>query len=128
MIAKLSHYVTPSLLVRDIGATVRFYEALGFRCTGAEPPGHPTWVRLVRDRITLHFYSDPPQGSLAAPALSGTLYFHPDDVAALATEWQGSVAFAWGPQIMPYGWHEFAIRDPDGYTLAFAEPAQSASS
>ena len=120
MTALLSKLVTPSLLVRDLKATAAFYQSLGFRVTG-ERPG---WMRLVRDGVTLHFYAAPPVGTLDKPALSGTLYFHPDDVAALAAEWQGKVAFAWGPEKMDYGWFEFAIKDPDGYYLAFAEPVE----
>jgi len=27
----------------------------------------------------------------------------------------------WGPEDTDYGMHEFAIRDPDGYTLIFGK-------
>jgi hypothetical protein len=55
------------------------------------------------------------------------LYFHPESVEALAAEWQGKVPFAWGPEVMDYGMREFGIRDPNGYYLAFTEPALAES-
>ena len=36
-------------------------------------------------------------------------------------ELNGKVPFAWGPHDTDFGIREFAIRDPDGYTLVFAE-------
>ena len=125
MTATLSQLVTPSLFARDLAGTIKFYEGLGFRVTGRMPEAAPTWVRLVRDGVTLHFSSVPLTGQAATSGLSGVLYFHPDDVRALATEWQGKVAFAWGPGDTSQGWHEFAITDPNGYTLGFAEPIES---
>jgi hypothetical protein len=41
----------------------------------------------------------------------------------LAEELHGKVAFAWGPEVMDYGMREFAVQDPNGYYLAFTEPA-----
>jgi catechol 2,3-dioxygenase-like lactoylglutathione lyase family enzyme len=125
MTATLSQLVTPSLFARDLGQTIAFYEKLGFRVTGRTPESAPTWVRVVRDGVTLHFSSVPLAGMAAQAQLSGVLYFHPDDVRALAAEWQGVVPFAWGPGDTSQGWHEFAITDPNGYTLGFAEPIET---
>jgi catechol 2,3-dioxygenase-like lactoylglutathione lyase family enzyme len=117
--------VVPSLLARDLPKTVEFYRTvLGFRLTGEQAgPDGPTWVELSRDGVALMFYADPPHGTPTEPIMSGTLYFHPDDVVALADEWRGKVAFEWGPEVMDYGMREFGIRDPNGYWLAFSEPA-----
>jgi hypothetical protein len=41
----------------------------------------------------------------------------------LAVELHGKVQFAWGPEESALGVREFAIRDPDGYLLVFAELA-----
>ncbi len=57
------------------------------------------------------------------PILGGTLYLFPDGIDALAAEWRDKVAFEWAPEIMHHGVREFAIRDPNGYLIAFAEPA-----
>ncbi|MFQ5677217.1 MAG: hypothetical protein ACE5G1_15095 [bacterium] len=32
------------------------------------------------------------------------------------------VEVLWGPEVFQYGMREFAIRDCNGYTLAFGEP------
>jgi hypothetical protein len=32
----------------------------------------------------------------------------------------------WGPEEMPYGMLEFAIRDPDGYLLSFGQETKAA--
>ena len=41
----------------------------------------------------------------------------------LDEEFRGKVDFAWGPEVMDYGMREFAVQDPNGYFIAFAEPA-----
>ena len=80
-------------------------------------------MELKRDGAVLQFYRDPPMGMPAAPVMSGTLYFYPTSVAALADEWRGRVAFEWGPAVMDYGMLEFGLHDPNGYVLAFTEAA-----
>ncbi len=46
-----------------------------------------------------------------------------DMAAALALELRGKVDFAWGPETMDDGVHEFGVQDPNGYFIAFTEPA-----
>lgn len=38
-------------------------------------------------------------------------------------ELRGKIDFAWGPEVMEYGMREFGVQDPNGYYLAFTEPA-----
>lgn len=123
--ANMGSRLVPSLLAQEISETVRFYtESLGFRLTGNYPDEkNPEWVELTRDGVTLQFFAEPPQTIPDQPILSGTLYLYPDSVAALAEELNGKVAFEWGPEVMDYGMREFGIRDPNGYILAFTEPA-----
>lgn len=116
--------VIPSLLSRDLAATARFYEGLGFCIAGGSAENG--WIEVQRDAAVLQFYADPPIGTPDAPIMSGTIYFYVDSVDALAAEWSGRVAFVWGPETMDYGMREFAVRDPDGYLLAFAAPACNA--
>jgi hypothetical protein len=40
----------------------------------------------------------------------------------LADELRNKVPFIWGPEEMEYGLREFAICDPNGYTLVFGQP------
>lgn len=121
----LGNRLVPSLLVKDLGATFAFYERLGFSRTGVLPEeGVPIWGEVTRDGVVLQFYTDPPQGTPATPLCSGTFYFYPSDVQALAEELRDATPFAWGPEIMDYGMREFAVQDPNGYFLAFTESAE----
>lgn len=121
---KLSQRVVPALLVKDMTETLAFYRRLGFELSGRHPgQGSPTWSEVARDGVLLQFHTEPPCGTPLEPVCSGTLYFYPDGVDALADELRGKVEFAWGPEVMEYGMKEFGVRDPNGYYLAFTEPA-----
>jgi catechol 2,3-dioxygenase-like lactoylglutathione lyase family enzyme len=126
MAVSLGHRVVPSFLARDMRRTLEFYtEKLGFQQTAYYPiASDPEWTEVRRDDVTLRFYTEPPHGTRTSPVCSGTIYFYPDSVEALAVEWRGRVRFEWGPEVMDYGMREFGIRDPNGYLLAFAEPAK----
>lgn len=117
--------VIPSLLAKDLDETVKFYRVLGFSVTGRYPEaGPPTWVEATRGDAVLQFYADPPQGTPESPMCSGTFYLGVSDVAALATQLRSEgVVLEWGPEVMDYGQLEFGVRDPNGYLLAFSEPA-----
>lgn len=110
-----------SLLSLDLDATHAFYERLGFYLSGGAV--HSGWIELSRNAVVMQFYHDPPIGTPAAPSMSGTIYVHVDEVDTLAAALAGSSVFEWGPETMDYGMREFAVRDPNGYLLAFAAPA-----
>ena len=104
--------------------TLAFYQKLGFHLTGWHPDqAKPTWAEVKRDSVAFQFYTEPPCGTSPTPECSGTFYMYPDNVTELAEEFQGKVKFAWGPEVMDYGMREFGIQDPNGYYLAFTEPA-----
>jgi catechol 2,3-dioxygenase-like lactoylglutathione lyase family enzyme len=116
--------LVPALLVRDMGETLEFYRTLGFQVTGYYPDElNPTWAEVRRDSVTFQFRVDPPSGTPSAPVCSGTFYIFPASVMDLAEEFRGKVEFAWGPEVMEYGMREFGVQDPNGYYLAFTEPA-----
>jgi catechol 2,3-dioxygenase-like lactoylglutathione lyase family enzyme len=119
----LGHRLVPALLVRNMSETLAFYAKLGFRLTGCYPQGSPTWAEVSRDSVTLQFHTEPPHGTPATPVCSGTFYVFPESVLALAEEYRGKVEFAWAPEVMDYGMREFGVRDPNGYFIAFSEPA-----
>ena len=119
-----SERLVPSLLVYDMGETLAFYRKLGFEvtgCDGAETSS--TWAEVSHGQITFQFYSEPPRGTPATPICSGTFYVFTNGVDALALEFRDKVEFAWGPETMDYGMKEFAVQDPNGYLIAFSEPA-----
>lgn len=121
----IGNRVVPSLLARDLGQTLSFYEStLGFRVTGLDRrESELYWAEVTRDGVVIQFFADPPKGCPSEPVLTGTLYLFPESVEELARELEGRVPFEWGPEVMEYGMREFAVRDPNGYILAFTEPA-----
>lgn len=120
----LGHQLVPALLVREMRETLAFYERLGFRLTGSHPSrAEATWAEVRRDSVVLQFHTEPACGSPPHPVFSGTFYIFPESVAALAGELRGKVEFACGPEVMDYGMYEFGVQDPNGYFIAFTEPA-----
>jgi len=112
--------LTPMLQTSDMDRTVDWYrDVLGFRCTrrmGDE------WCRLEQDGVSLMFMRNAHVGE---PHATATQYIYVDDVSALWEGLEGRIAPEWGPEDMPYGMREFAIRDPDGYLLSFGQPLSS---
>jgi hypothetical protein len=122
--SSLGHRLVPALLVLNMGETLSFYQKLGFSLTGCYPDqAAPTWAEVQRDSVALQFHTEPPCGTPPAPVCSGTFYIFPENVAALAEEFQSKVEFAWEPEVMAYGRRELGIQDPNGYYIAFTEPA-----
>ena len=104
--------------------TLAFYRGLGFELQGCYPnQAAASWAEVRRDSVVLQFHTEPPHGTPPEPVCSGTFYIFPESVSRLAEELQGKVSFAWGPEVMDYGMREFAVQDPNGYFIAFAEPA-----
>lgn len=120
--------VVPALLVANMHEAIEFYtQKLGFQQTGYWPiESDPEWTELRRDGAAVHLFIDSPHGSPDTPTFSGIIYFHPESVEALADELRGKVPFVWGPEVTDTGMREFGIRDPNGYLLAFTEPAGTA--
>jgi catechol 2,3-dioxygenase-like lactoylglutathione lyase family enzyme len=127
MPVNLGTRILPCLLVSDIRRTLDFYiEVLGFVQTGYFPiESHPIRTEVRRDGVAIVFSTESVRGMGERPNLSGWLYVFPDSVDALAKELRGKVPFLWGPEETELGVREFAIRDPDGYVIAFAEPVKS---
>jgi uncharacterized glyoxalase superfamily protein PhnB len=107
--------LTPMLQARDLARTIAWYETvLGFRCTGKEDG----WCRLERNQVALMFMRN---AHLGEPHATATQYIYVDDVMALWNAIKDRVTAEWGPEQMPYGMLEFAIKDPDGYLLSFGQ-------
>lgn len=116
--------IVPSLLVKDISESVDFYKKLGFELTGCHPAqAEADWAEVSRNGVSFQFYTEPPIGTETQPVCSGTFYLHLDTVTDLVEELKDTMDFVWGPEIMEYGMVEFAVRDPNGYLIAFAQEA-----
>ena len=121
--------VTPNLIVRDIERSRRFYcEVLGFTVKQTVPDAAPfVFVWLERGDVTV-FLNDPSavaeaMPSMAQPAFGGTatLFVTVDGVDALHAHVAPQVPLAMSLRTQFYGMREFAIHDPDGHLLTFAE-------
>ncbi|MFO0792182.1 MAG: VOC family protein [Pirellulales bacterium] len=121
----LGNRILPCLQVSDIRRSMEFYTAvLGFTQTGYYPiASEPIRTEVRRDDVAIVLYTDAARGSDGNPSFTGGLYIFPENVDQLAAELKGKVAFIWGPEKTEHGFYEFAIRDPDGYTLVFAQRA-----
>ena len=108
--------LTPMLQIEDMAGTVAWYESvLGFR--RVSPPDE-AWARLERDGVALMFMVN---AHLGAPHATATQYVEVDDVMALWEAIKDRCPAEWGPEEMPYGMLEFAIKDPNGYLLSFGQ-------
>jgi catechol 2,3-dioxygenase-like lactoylglutathione lyase family enzyme len=108
--------LTPMLQTNDVKRTRDWYVAtLGFRCV-SEDGG---WCRLERDDVALMFMQN---DHLGPPYATATQYINVDDVMAVWNSVKNRCAAEWGPERMPYGMLEFAIKDPNGYLLSFGQP------
>jgi uncharacterized glyoxalase superfamily protein PhnB len=125
--------VTPNLIVNDVAASTRFYtEVLGFTIKQTVPDSAPfVFVWLDRDGVPVFLNARPAvaedyPGAAERPAGgTATMFFIVTDVDGL----HRSVAGA-APILMPlktqfYGMREFAITDPDGHILTFAQRVES---
>jgi catechol 2,3-dioxygenase-like lactoylglutathione lyase family enzyme len=123
MATKLGHRVLPCLFVADMRETLDFYiDVLGFTQTGYFPiESEPIRTEVRRDGVALILFSEGRHVDSDTPTFTGALYIFPESVDRLAEELNGRVAFEWGPENSELGMREFAIRDPNGYILVFAE-------
>ena len=121
--------VTPNLLVRDIERSTTFYrDVLGFTVKQTVPDAPPfVFVWLERDGVPVFLNDqkaiehDFPDAAARPAGGTATLFFVISGVDALH-----DVVSKRAPIIMPlktqfYGMREFAVEDPDGHILTFAE-------
>ena len=121
--------IHPVLMARDVGASIAFFQRLGFTCIYASRE-HPQYAVLARDRCELHLqWQDVSQwdGARDRPAYR----FLVADVDALFSEFQSAgvapdnslPAGPWAvPGDTPWGTREFHLRDPGGNSLQFYRP------
>ena len=96
--------------------TVNWYETdLGFISSVSDDQG---WCSLRRDDVTIMFMRNEHLGS---PHATGTQYIYVDDGIELWSLIKNRCSPEWGPERMPYGMLEFAIKDPNGYLLSFGQ-------
>lgn len=121
--------VTPNLLVRDIDRSTAFYrDVLGFSVKQTVPDAAPfAFVWLERDGVPV-FLNDPAAvdkdyaGASSRPfGGTATLFFVLTAVDAYYAKVAPHAKVVMEPKTQFYGLREFAIEDPDGHILTFAE-------
>jgi len=114
--------LTPHLKTTDLQRTIRFYsDILGFSVGDAWPGDSPTDCILDHGNVHISFTTDP-NGWYPQPCVAGQLWIEVEDVMELHSRILGKVNIEWGPEIYSYGRRELAIKDCNGYLLAFSEP------
>ena len=121
--------LTPNLVVSDVGRSMAFYrDVLGFAATATVPDDAPYVFAAIQSGPVEIFLNAPEPAVAEYPAFKDrpiggtpTLFLEVADVAGIHRSLEGRV-----PVVMPlehkwYGVTEFAIADPDGYLITFAE-------
>jgi catechol 2,3-dioxygenase-like lactoylglutathione lyase family enzyme len=123
MPTNLGNRVLPCFLVSNMRRSLEFYiERLGFTQTAYYPiESDPIRAEVRRDGVAIVLFSDPRRIEVEKPMMSGGIYIFPESVDKLSDELRGKVPFISEPRNTELDLREFAIRDPDGYMLVFAE-------
>lgn len=124
--------IIPNLVVRDIDASTRFYrDVLGFTVQTTVPDAAPfVFVWLVRDGVPVFLNAragvahDLPDLATRAPGGTATLFFTVTSVDALHAAVAPHARVVMPLKTQFYGMREFAVEDPDGHILTFAEKVE----
>jgi lactoylglutathione lyase len=121
--------LTPNLLVANVERSLAFYEGvLGFERGFTVPEQSPFAFASVTGGPVEIFFNDAAGAIKEYPGFggkpigaTGTMYIEVEGVDALHDRLKPAV-----PIVMPlltqfYGMREFAIEDPDGYVITFAQ-------
>lgn len=121
--------LTPNLLVASVERSLAFYiDVLGFERGFTVPETSPFVFASVTAGPVEIFFNDAAAGAAEYTAFAGkplgatgTLFIEVDGVDALHEAVQGRVTLVVPIHTQWYGMREFAIADPDGYVITFAQ-------
>jgi lactoylglutathione lyase len=121
--------LTPNLLVASVERSLAFYvDTLGFARGMTVPDQSPFAFASVASGPVEIFLNDAASAVKEYPAFAGrpigatgTLFIEVEGVNALHDRLNGSVRVVMPIETKFYGMREFAIEDPDGYVITFAE-------
>lgn len=127
----MPHYkkLTPNLLVASVERSLAFYtEVLGFTRGMTVPEASPFVFAQVTHGSVEIFFNDAAGAVEEYPVLggkpigaTGTMFIEVEGLEALHAELEGKVTIVMPLVTQWYGLKEFAIADPDGYLITFAE-------
>ena len=122
--------VTPSLVTNDIPRAVAFYcDVLGFSVATTVPDAEPfVFVLLERDGVNVFLndlntvrHETPDATSLVVGQSGVAMFFLIDDATAMWEQVRDRAPVIMALKDQWYGMREFAVTDPDGYVVTFAE-------
>jgi lactoylglutathione lyase len=121
--------LTPNLIVASVERSLAFYvDTLGFERGMTVPDASPFVFASVTSGPVEIFFNDAAAAVKEYPAFSGkpigatgTLFIEVDGVDALHDRLKSTVKIVMPLVTQFYGMREFAIEDPDGYVITFAE-------
>jgi uncharacterized glyoxalase superfamily protein PhnB len=121
--------LTPNLLVASVERSLAFYQdILGFSRGMTVPDVPPFAFASVTSGAVEIFFNEAASAIQEYPAFAGrpigatgTLFIELEGVDALHDRLAGRVKMVMPIETKFYGMREFAIEDPDGYIITFAE-------
>ncbi|MBL7848751.1 MAG: VOC family protein [Cyclobacteriaceae bacterium] len=121
--------LSPNLIVANVNRSVQFYaDVFGFTLVASVPDsGSLNWAMVQRESVTIMFQTlasiqeDVPSLNLKAGSAAMTMYIKVKNMDNLLSGVRGKVPLAVDLRTTFYGAREFAIKDPDGNVLMFAE-------
>ncbi len=123
------HSIAPLFIVRDVGASIAFYqEQLGFDVLHATPESEPFFALLARGGVRLMVKSisaeiAPLPNHARHPWAKWDAFVHSPDPDALAAELrERGVTFRSPVSDTDDQLRGFEVQDPDGYVLFFGRP------
>jgi uncharacterized glyoxalase superfamily protein PhnB len=125
--------LTPNLLVANVERSLAFYvDLLGFERGMTVPEQSPFVFASATSGPVEIFVNDAATAVKEYPAFAGkpigatgTMYIEVEGVDALHDRIKDRVTITMPIVTQFYGMREFAIADPDGYVITFAERASS---
>ena len=115
----------PILPARDLEQTRAFYERLGFTAAGWWPDTFGGYAILVRDDLTMHFFS---HAELSPKDNYGQCYWRVVDPDGLYSELSRADLSAWPSarvvpiEDKPWDTREFALLDPNSNLIRIGRP------
>jgi catechol 2,3-dioxygenase-like lactoylglutathione lyase family enzyme len=112
--------VQPVLMVRDVAASIKFYEQLGFKLSFSDSPGEPKYAGVERDAVEVHLqWHDPIEWN--SPFDRPTYRFVTANVDKLAAEFKERAPGLALTEVKDTTWgtREFHVRDLDQNGLQF---------
>jgi uncharacterized glyoxalase superfamily protein PhnB len=125
--------LTPNIFVKDINATIAFYQSLGFQLVASVPEtGNYVWVMMVNSAVTMMFQTYESLGE-DLPNIhrqdggSLLLYIKLKNIRQYFEDIKQMVTVLKPLEKTFYGATEFSILDNNGYVLTFAEDEETVS-